>query len=90
MTRVAVVTGGGGGIGKAAAISLSKDGWNVVVAGRTQSSLDETVAAFDKQGLAVVCDVADEKAVDALFNNCLLYTSPSPRDKRQSRMPSSA
>ena len=25
-----------------------------------------------------------------LTNNCLLYTSPSPRDKRQSRMPSSA
>ena len=24
------------------------------------------------------------------WNNCLLYTSPSPRDKRQSRMPSSA
>ena len=29
-------------------------------------------------------------AVDTLNNNCLLYTSPSPRDKRQSRMPSSA
>ena len=27
---------------------------------------------------------------DALDNVCLLYTSPSPRDKRQSRMPSSA
>ena len=26
----------------------------------------------------------------ALANDCLLYTSPSPRDKRQSRMPSSA
>ena len=26
----------------------------------------------------------------AEFKNCLLYTSPSPRDKRQSRMPSSA
>ena len=25
-----------------------------------------------------------------IYNNCLLYTSPSPRDKRQSRMPSSA
>ena len=25
-----------------------------------------------------------------LFSSCLLYTSPSPRDKRQSRMPSSA
>ena len=68
MTRVAIVTGGGGGIGKAAAISLSKDGWNVVVAGRTQSSLDQTVSMLDKQGLAVVCDVADEEAVDALFN----------------------
>ena len=27
---------------------------------------------------------------DALYMSCLLYTSPSPRDKRQSRMPSSA
>ena len=27
---------------------------------------------------------------DYLLNTCLLYTSPSPRDKRQSRMPSSA
>ena len=27
---------------------------------------------------------------DVMFNPCLLYTSPSPRDKRQSRMPSSA
>ena len=26
----------------------------------------------------------------AIINSCLLYTSPSPRDKRQSRMPSSA
>ena len=29
-------------------------------------------------------------AVTDLFSHCLLYTSPSPRDKRQSRMPSSA
>ena len=28
--------------------------------------------------------------IDGLDDNCLLYTSPSPRDKRQSRMPSSA
>ena len=31
-----------------------------------------------------------KKRVDVLSNDCLLYTSPSPRDKRQSRMPSSA
>ena len=33
----------------------------------------------------------DQEIVDEVRNNgCLLYTSPSPRDKRQSRMPSSA
>ena len=31
-----------------------------------------------------------KKAIDTAYNSCLLYTSPSPRDKRQSRMPSSA
>ena len=32
-----------------------------------------------------------EREIDCFINNaCLLYTSPSPRDKRQSRMPSSA
>ena len=41
-------------------------------------------------------DIADRKFVFDLFEKekpdivCLLYTSPSPRDKRQSRMPSSA
>ena len=31
-----------------------------------------------------------ESAITARLKSCLLYTSPSPRDKRQSRMPSSA
>ena len=31
-----------------------------------------------------------EESQEGLFEDCLLYTSPSPRDKRQSRMPSSA
>ena len=34
--------------------------------------------------------VLDSPHLDALVALCLLYTSPSPRDKRQSRMPSSA
>ena len=33
---------------------------------------------------------ANDEAFSAHVSNCLLYTSPSPRDKRQSRMPSSA
>ena len=47
-------------------------------------SLDtvELVMAFEEEfGLEIPDDEAE---------NCLLYTSPSPRDKRQSRMPSSA
>ena len=41
---------------------------------------EQTVAVYDKQ----VADYVE------LTKTCLLYTSPSPRDKRQSRMPSSA
>lgn len=66
-SRVAVVTGGGRGIGKDAALALSERGWKVAVAGRTQSSLEETVAQMSSEGLAVPADVSDERAVDALF-----------------------
>lgn len=68
MAGVAIITGGGGGIGRAAAIAMSKAGWSVAVAGRTASSLDETVSQFTGEGLAVACDVSDEKQVDKLFS----------------------
>ena len=45
------------------------------------------------QGATIPSSIAyqpEGKKVFAYTNNCLLYTSPSPRDKRQSRMPSSA
>ena len=34
--------------------------------------------------------ISTESAIDKYFNTCLLYTSPSPRDVEESRMPSSA
>ena len=37
-----------------------------------------------------ITDISGQKAIATMSKNCLLYTSPSPRDKRQSRMPSSA
>ena len=40
----------------------------------------------DKKPDVILCDARNI----AWYQNCLLYTSPSPRDKRQSRMPSSA
>ena len=39
---------------------------------------------------AILPDTDPAGAEWVTFNGCLLYTSPSPRDKRQSRMPSSA
>lgn len=68
MKRVAVVTGGGAGIGRAVALSLSQHGWHVVVAGRTQSSLDETLSQCQTEGLAVACDVSVASDVENLFS----------------------
>ena len=42
------------------------------------------------QALEFALSTAAKKKADREHMDCLLYTSPSPRDKRQSRMPSSA
>lgn len=67
MDRVAIVTGGGSGIGRASAAALSQDGWTVVVAGRTQATLDQTTTELTRPSLAVATNVADPDSVEALF-----------------------
>jgi NAD(P)-dependent dehydrogenase (short-subunit alcohol dehydrogenase family) len=42
--KVAIVTGGGSGIGRAAALALLADGWRVAIAGRRKDALEETAA----------------------------------------------
>jgi NAD(P)-dependent dehydrogenase (short-subunit alcohol dehydrogenase family) len=64
--RVAVVTGGGSGIGAAAARGLASDGWTVVLAGRHHATL-EAVAAGASGLDPVPADVTDEASVRALF-----------------------
>jgi len=66
--RVAIVTGGGTGIGKAAAETLLGAGWRVAVAGRRAEPLQETVGKYAGQALAVPTDVADPASVQALFD----------------------
>jgi len=71
-SKIAVITGGGTGVGRAAALGLAADGWSVVVAGRRPEPLDETVAAMAAtggggEGLAVVADVSKEDDVERLF-----------------------
>jgi len=67
--RVALVTGAGSGIGKAAALALLKDGYRVGLAGRRKEPLDETVKASGagERALAVPTDVANPDSVKALF-----------------------
>jgi NAD(P)-dependent dehydrogenase (short-subunit alcohol dehydrogenase family) len=67
--KVAVVTGAGTGIGKAAALALLKAGWCVVLTGR-RAELLEKAAAESGAGprvLAVAADVSDQEAVRRLF-----------------------
>jgi NAD(P)-dependent dehydrogenase (short-subunit alcohol dehydrogenase family) len=67
--RVAIVTGGGSGIGKAAALALLGDGWRVAIAGRRKEPLDEVASQADAAGrvLAIPTDVCDPASVEALF-----------------------
>lgn len=67
--RVAIVTGGGTGIGRAAALALLGDGWRVAVAGRRAEPLKEIAEASGAADrvLAVPTDVTDPDSVEALF-----------------------
>jgi NAD(P)-dependent dehydrogenase (short-subunit alcohol dehydrogenase family) len=67
--KVAIVTGGGSGLGRTMALELARLGAAVVVAGRRQDALDETVGLIAKrggQGLAQPTDVREPEAVDSL------------------------
>ena len=66
MTRSAVVTGAGSGIGRVVARALLVDGWSVALAGRRRDALAQTASGFDR-ALVVPTDVTEPDQVDALF-----------------------
>jgi len=67
--RIAIVTGAGSGIGRAATLALLDDGWSVVLAGRRLEALQQVAAEADvgDRALCVTCDVCDPASVEALF-----------------------
>ena len=72
--RVAIVTGAGSGIGRAAACALLADGWRVAFSGRRADALQAAIATagdpfgdIASRAVAVPTDVTDEASVEALF-----------------------
>jgi NAD(P)-dependent dehydrogenase (short-subunit alcohol dehydrogenase family) len=68
MSRIAIVTGAGSGIGKASALALGRAGWTVVLAGRRADALAATAKeAGAAPTLVVPTDVTDPASIRALF-----------------------
>ncbi len=68
--KVAIVTGGGSGIGRHSALALVREGYSVAIGGRRMSALEETIAEAGDGGecmLAVATDVTDAESIRNLF-----------------------
>jgi len=72
--RIAVVTGGGYGIGKAIGLALAREGADVVVASRTESALKKTAAEIEAMGrksLVLVTDLSDKDQIQAMVEKTM-------------------
>lgn len=72
--RVAVITGGGRGIGKAVALGFAKEGADVVLAARSVDEITEArdeIIQLERRSSAIVCNVSDEDQVKNLIEETL-------------------
>lgn len=72
--KVAIITGGGTGLGKAMALALAKEGADIVVTGRRVAPVEQTakeVSGLGRRALAVPTDVTDSQQVNRLVERTL-------------------
>lgn len=72
--KVAIITGGGRGIGRTVALAYAKEGASVAICARSAPELQETEAVIAKvggQALSVVCDVAQVEPVEGFVKKTL-------------------
>lgn len=70
MGKTVLITGASSGIGRASAIGLARQGYNLVICARSEERLEETVfscAGAEDRVLALACDVTDEASVVEMF-----------------------
>ena len=75
-SRIALVTGAGSGVGKAAALALLAAGWRVALVGRRSEPLQDVAAqsgASAERFLVVPADVSDEASVQAMFGKVVSH-----------------
>ena len=69
--KLALITGGGRGIGRAIALAFAREGANIAVAARTLDQVNQVAAEIEQQyhskALALVCDVSDPSSVQKMF-----------------------
>ena len=72
--KIAIVTGGGRGIGKATALALAREKVNVVIVSRTLSEIESVADEIRKTGhdtLAIAADISQKSSVDSMVNHTL-------------------
>lgn len=69
MTKVALITGAGSGIGRQTALAFARGGYDVALCGRRETALQETISLGDGAPmLAFPCDVTDADAVSEMYS----------------------